>query len=337
MTAMSDDTDRGSRLSPEYDAFYYERYDACGTYERTDHWTAEFARLAGEIVTKLEPESVLDAGCAIGMLVEALVDLGVDAHGIDVSEYAVSQAPEDLRDRVKVGSLAEPLGRRYDLITSIEVIEHIEEPDLSKALGNLCEATDRILISSTPMHYDDPTHVSIRQPERWTREFAHRGFVRDVGFDAEFISPWAVLYVRNTRTWPEVIEDYDRQYWYDRREIHNTRQGIIALQADLSHLDEQHKAAVGQGSDEAGQTIQQLKLELSRLRDELHGVLAERGSARGDAIRLQHQLAVAERLAQEAVAQRDELQQHIDDIHASTTWRVGRGAMAPVRALRGRQ
>lgn len=326
MTAMSNDAPASSDLSPSYDEFYYRHYDG-GTYERSGHWPAFFGSLADEIVRRLAPERTLDAGCAIGMLVEALADRGVDAHGIDVSEYAISQVPEAMADRFRVGSLAEPLDGHYDLITSIEVIEHIEEPDLSTALDNLCNATDRLLISSTPYHYDDPTHVSIRQPERWSLEFARRGFVRDVGFDAGFISPWAVLYTRATKPWPEVIEDYDRQYWYDRREIHTTRQGIIGLQEQLRSLE-----ALGEGAGE----VTRLREEVLRLRDELRAALAEKGSALGDAHRLTIEVEAARHAASEAGIQRDLLQEHIDDIHASATWRIGRSALAPVRVLRGR-
>jgi cyclopropane fatty-acyl-phospholipid synthase-like methyltransferase len=326
MTSMSNDAAAPPDLSPSYDEFYYRHYDG-GSYERSGHWPAFFGSLADEIVARLAPERTLDAGCAIGMLVEALADRGVDAHGIDVSEFAISQVPESLADRVRVGSLAEPLDGHYDLITSIEVIEHIEEPDLSTALDNLCNATDRLLISSTPYHYDDPTHVSIRQPEEWSREFARRGFVRDVSFDAGFISPWAVLYTRATKPWPEVIEDYDRRYWYDRREIHTTRQGIIALQDQVRSLE----ARAEEAADLVG-----AREEILRLRDELRAVLAEKGSAVGDLQRVTIELEAARYAASEAVIQRDLLQEHIDDIHASATWRIGRSALAPVRALRGR-
>lgn len=329
MTDMANDSTTQD-LTPAYDEFYYRHYDGT-SYERSEHWTSFFGGLADVIIERLAPTRTLDAGCAIGMLVEALADRGVDAHGIDVSDYAISQVPETLADRVRVGSLAEPLDGPYDLITSIEVIEHIEEPDLSKALDNLCAATDRLLISSTPYHYDDPTHVTIRQPERWSLEFARRGFVRDLAFDAGFISPWAVLYVRATKPLTEVIEDYDRQYWYDRREIHTTRQGIIGLQDQVRHLEGRLAEA-----ETAGPELTELRQEVLLLRDELRGALAEKGSALGDAHRLGLELYEARKVASEAVDQCRALEQHIEDIHASTTWRIGRGATAPVRALRGR-
>lgn len=331
MTAMPD-TGATEATTSTYDEFYYRHYDG-DAYVRDERWTSFFGGIAQEIVDRLEPESVLDAGCAIGLLVEALVDRGVDAHGIDVSDYAISQVPDALRDRCTVRSLAEPLGRSYDLITTIEVIEHIEEPDLSRALDNLCAATDRLLVSSTPYHYDDPTHVSIRQPERWSRELARRGFVRDLSFDAGFISPWAALYVRSSKSWPEIVEDYDRQFWYDRREIHTTREGIIAIEGRVRDLEAELEAV---RDEDASARVHALEHEVLRLRDELIGALAAKGNARGLVTQLQAEVSHARELAAAAMLERERLVEHIEEIHSSTTWRIGHTALAPVRALRGR-
>jgi len=68
---------------------------------------------------------VLDAGCAIGFLVEALRERGVDARGFDISEYAISQVPEHLQPYCTLGSITDEIDGRYDLITCIEVLEHL--------------------------------------------------------------------------------------------------------------------------------------------------------------------------------------------------------------------
>ena len=40
------------------------------------------------------PARLLDAGCAIGLLVETLRDRGVDARGVDISDYAIGRVPD---------------------------------------------------------------------------------------------------------------------------------------------------------------------------------------------------------------------------------------------------
>ncbi|MEI3035474.1 MAG: methyltransferase domain-containing protein, partial [Oscillospiraceae bacterium] len=124
--------------------------------------------LASQIKEKYHPQTVLDAGCAMGMLVAALRDLGVEAYGVDLSEYASSrQVREDIRPYCAVGSLSsalpDSLPKRYDLVVSMEVLEHMPEEDAKKAVANLCAVTDRVLFSSVPDDTEDPTHINLRR------------------------------------------------------------------------------------------------------------------------------------------------------------------------------
>src|SRR3954453_22871443 len=98
-----------------FDSHYFRH--GCGVpYERNEHWVQFFAGVADGIVRDLHPTSVLDAGCAMGFLVEALRERGVEAWGLDVSEFAISQVHESVAEFCTVGSLTAPLERRYDLI-----------------------------------------------------------------------------------------------------------------------------------------------------------------------------------------------------------------------------
>src|SRR5882672_9464229 len=76
---------------------YYER--GCGPipYAHTGHWLTFFGSLADEIIRNLRPSRVFDAGCAMGMLVEAFWDRGVEAWGVDISDYAISQVRRDMQ------------------------------------------------------------------------------------------------------------------------------------------------------------------------------------------------------------------------------------------------
>src|SRR6476661_8245522 len=80
-------------LEPDYGRYYY-RHDCGVPYERNDHWLDFFGKIADAIIRDLRPSSVLDAGCAMGFLVEALRARGVEAWGIDISEYAISKVDE---------------------------------------------------------------------------------------------------------------------------------------------------------------------------------------------------------------------------------------------------
>src|SRR5262249_36728466 len=137
-----------------FDAFYYQH--CCGDpYTRTDEHLKMFGAMADRIVADIAPKTALDAGCAIGMLVEALRTRGADAQGIDLSTHAMSQVPEGVRPFCRQGSIADELGGRYDLIVSIEVLEHMPAPDSEAAIANFCRHTDDVLFSSSPFDYHE--------------------------------------------------------------------------------------------------------------------------------------------------------------------------------------
>ena len=78
-------TDNESEL---YDAFYFAH--SCGfPYECNKHWFNVFDKIAAQIVKSIQPKNVFDAGCALGLLVEGLRQRGLDAVGVDISEYAI--------------------------------------------------------------------------------------------------------------------------------------------------------------------------------------------------------------------------------------------------------
>ncbi len=195
-----------------FDAWYYQT--GCGSpYQRNDHWLDIFGALADRIIAEIAPRSVMDAGCALGMLVEQLRARGVDAEGVDISEYAIAQADESVRPYVRVASITEPFGRRYDLIVCIEVLEHMPRADAEAAIANMCAWSDDILFSSSPYDHKEATHLNVNPPEYWAERFARHGFFRDVDFDASFITPWAVRFRRRDEPLHRIVREYERRFW----------------------------------------------------------------------------------------------------------------------------
>lgn len=195
MNKHTDDANLSRKNDALYDASYYENYNG-EAYGRTEHWITFFETIADNIVRSLQPKSTLEVGCAYGLLVEALRDRGVDAFGMDVSEYAVSQGRPDIRKYLSADSILKPLDRHYDLIVTIEVIEHIREEDCELAIKNMCDAADSILLATTPDGFDDPTHFNVNAPFYWIKKFSKFGFEPDVRHDAGYITPYAMLFRR---------------------------------------------------------------------------------------------------------------------------------------------
>ena len=198
-------TDSASEPAPTllssdvYDEDYFDSHCGGRPYRRGEpHWEAYFRGIADSIVRSFSPRTVFDAGCAMGFLVEALWDRGVEAHGRDVSAFAIGQVRPDLRDYCSVGSITDPIESHYDLVVCIEVLEHLDAEEADLAVDRLTVASDRILFSSTPNDFGEPTHRCVRPPIYWLRRFRERGFAPVLSHDATYVSPQAFLLERST-------------------------------------------------------------------------------------------------------------------------------------------
>lgn len=132
----------------------------------------------------------LDVGCAMGFYVERFADRGWNAHGIDVSEYAIEQGRRRGVEHLALASgdeLPYP-DERFDFVTAIDVIEHLE-PETAQAMvselrrvlrpGGICfVATPNFLSNQywnvySPEFVDaDTTHVNYQSVESLRAQFS---------------------------------------------------------------------------------------------------------------------------------------------------------------------
>jgi SAM-dependent methyltransferase len=205
-----------------FDAYYYA--NCCGRpYARDEHWQAFFGRIADHIVSEIGPRTVMDAGCAMGLLVEALRARGVEAWGIDISQYAIERVHESVREFCRQGSIGESFTRRFDLVVCIEVLEHMPRDEADQAVANFVAHTGDVLFSSSPHDYREPTHVNVRPPEDWAEQFARHGFFRDVEFDASVIAAWAVRFRKSSEPFHRIVRQFERRLARLEQERHDMR------------------------------------------------------------------------------------------------------------------
>jgi len=195
------------------------------------------------IVSDFSPKTVLDAGCAWGYLVEALRDLGVEAYGIDASHFAINMVREDIRPFCAITDLSKDLPehfpQRFDLVTSIEVLEHMREELSLESLKNLCRFGDKIIFSSSPDNVTEETHYNAQQIEYWSKKFVQHGFVRNLTYVPDYVASWAFLVEKEDKiTVSNIVEDYERQL---RISIHKLNQRTGELNECQSEL-EQHES-----------------------------------------------------------------------------------------------
>jgi SAM-dependent methyltransferase len=181
--------------------FDFEQYRTrCGdkpNLRTTPEFQAFFRSVADAIILGLAPRKVFDAGCAMGFLVEILWECGVEAHGRDISDFAISQVRADVRPWCEVGSIADPIEGDYDLVLCIGVLENMPNEEALAAIRNMAAAAPRILFSSSPIDLKAITHVNVRPTRYWLERFAEVGFAPVVRFDATFVCPHAMLLERS--------------------------------------------------------------------------------------------------------------------------------------------
>jgi SAM-dependent methyltransferase len=246
-----------------FDAYYFTH--GCGIpYKRDEHWTRFFGGIADQLVGTIQPQRVLDAGCALGLLVEALRDRGVDAEGIDLSSYAIANVHPPIKPFCRHGSIADEFAARYDLIVSIEVLEHMPARAGEAAIGNFCRHTDDVLFSSSPFDHRETSHVNVQPPDYWAELFARHGFYRDVDYDASFVTPWAVRFRRSGEPLARIVRNFERRFWvlgYERNEMR-----AFSMQVERQRADAVARAAA------AEEKVQGVEDELVRARATIEGM-----------------------------------------------------------------
>ena len=114
------------------------------------HWQAD-----PRSRTPLAGKRALDVGCGAGLLCEPLARLGASVTGVDAAAESIAVAARHaaamgLAIDYRSGELAELALGRFDLVTCMEVLEHVADKPafLSQLAAHL--AQDGMLILSTP-------------------------------------------------------------------------------------------------------------------------------------------------------------------------------------------
>lgn len=181
VTTAALDRARGVTYDPRW---YSEAYFQLHSGGERRHWYYQVAAALGEKLPGVR--TALDAGCGIGMMIEAWTAMGIDAHGIDVSPSAIALAQPALAPRLQLCDASRErlpfLDGEFDLATSIEVVEHLPEHDhLARELARVIRPGGWLFVQ-TPKPgtaaAEDPTHISLKAKREWVRLFEAAGFAR---------------------------------------------------------------------------------------------------------------------------------------------------------------
>jgi 2-polyprenyl-3-methyl-5-hydroxy-6-metoxy-1,4-benzoquinol methylase len=146
--------------------------------------------LARFLTCQLKPKRVLVLGCARGYLVKAFRELGVECVGVDISRWAIENAPEDMQKFLYLGDICDLSlfeTDEFGITVAFDVFEHIRVPDLYTALNEACRVTVDAILIDLPIEKNDlnpnqsadqdKSHVSVYTDSWWTKELAKRSFL----------------------------------------------------------------------------------------------------------------------------------------------------------------
>ena len=256
------------------------------------HWLRFFNTVADRLINYVSPTSVLDVGCAKGFLLEAFYNRGILVHGFDYSEYAISCVREDLKPFAFVASAANSnafLEKQdsYDLITCIEVVEHMPRDEAWLAIKNMCQSAKSIFFSSTSDDFAEPTHLTVLPRIYWLETFLSFGFVPDYKFDIHDLIPHGILLRKiddNLTAFKMLIEvnetnlEVIKQQKIDIEKLNSEKVNLEnKLQQTQTELERSH-SQLQQTQTELERShsqLQQTQTELERSHSQLHQTQTE--------------------------------------------------------------
>lgn len=151
----------------------YETY--ASSYLNDANYHKLFEHTADHLVKHLNPKTVLELGCGPGVFVSSLLERGVSAKGIDRNRHFKKLNDEHiiLAD-LKTYQIEQPV----DMITSIEVFEHMADEELENILSQIAANCKWFVFSSTP--HSSPAdaewgHVNIKSKAEWINFFKPYG------------------------------------------------------------------------------------------------------------------------------------------------------------------
>ena len=158
----------------------------------------------------LDSESVLDVGCGQGAWLsvwkkEGVIDVyGVDGDYVDAGNLLINNnefMPIDLKNDFN-------LDRKFNLVMSLEVAEHIPEQQATIFINNLVRHGDAILFSAATKGQGGDHHVNEQDYDYWRQIFSQHGyypfdFIRHDLKKLKNIEPWyrynILLYVSKSK------------------------------------------------------------------------------------------------------------------------------------------
>jgi ubiquinone/menaquinone biosynthesis C-methylase UbiE len=143
--------------------------------------------------TLTSSSSLLDVGCAKGFMLHDLEELipGILLAGVDVSDYAIEHAMEDVQSKVQVADARDlPFAdNSFDVVIAINTIHNLERDGCAKALREIERVSRKGAFITVDAYRDDEekermfawnlTAKTIMSVDEWVAFFEEVGYTGD--------------------------------------------------------------------------------------------------------------------------------------------------------------
>lgn len=184
-------------------------------HETTVHNTNASSQVVPELIKMFHPKSVLDVGCGTGTWLRSFLEWGVnDVAGMDGDFVNRSLLHENIAEHNFIAcDLTAPfnLGRKFDIVISLEVAEHLPASSAAGFIHSLALHGDTIIFSAALPGQGGQNHINEQWKDYWISYFAKEGY--------------KVYDLLRPLIWNNLLVDW----WY--------KQNILVFsKSDLSHL-----------------------------------------------------------------------------------------------------
>ena len=127
----------------------------------------------------MNPASVIDIGCGIGAWLSIWKKsgvkeiMGIDGDYVDISKLLIEKSEFKARDLEKDFTF----NKKYELVTCLEVAEHLHKEFAQSFIHNLSMLGDVILFSAAVPGQGGTQHWNEQYPEYWANLFESNGFI----------------------------------------------------------------------------------------------------------------------------------------------------------------
>ena len=163
------------------------------SYTKPFTWEVEAEgniKMAQWLKDRFHPQAVLELGCAKGFLLKALLQIGIEGYGCDISKWAVENYEPEAKGRLKVADIRNGLpypDNSFDLICSLSTLEHIEMEYLPHVASEMARVTKKWVVISIPIvlsnenkPWGDPSHRTYMPASYWISLFYQQGLICDL-------------------------------------------------------------------------------------------------------------------------------------------------------------